>query len=474
LDGQLLKTATAPASFSPGNDFTFGAVSNAGASGCFFDELRIYNRALTEAEVAKLSERIEPIVPKRIQASGGHHDAGDYNPRSHLDVAQTLMDAYELAPKKFYDGQLNIPEQGNGIPDILDEALWALRLWIGLQDEEGGVCNGTESDGDPNFFQTVDRDPKGDFAYAKDSRASFLFAGAMAQASRLLKSVGKTDMAADYLRRARLAYDWGMKNRPQTNDAQTFGFYYTIPLAYAAAQLYHTTGNAAFHDAFLDNTPWKQKSKAKLIEDNYDLSAAAYAYAAIPPSKADPTVHSDVVRAICEEADMYINGSNKAPYKFVRNPYAPVNWGTGAYEHFLTVVWHAWAFAENKVKAKTYRDAMIRTADNTLGCNPLNICWITGLGSNCIHAPLHNSRFNPTGFSVPGMQAQGPDNKGREYNYTATLFPRRDNTPPLYCFVDAIYAIEMDEGTVQHQAETMAVFGLLLPDVKKPDDAAKK
>lgn len=474
LDGALLKTATAPASFSPGGDFLFGSVSNTGAEGCFFDELRIYNRALSDAEVAKLAERIEATVPKRIPASGGHHDAGDYNPRSHIDVAQVLLDAYELAPRKFYDGQLNIPEKDNGIPDILDEALWALRLWIGLQDEDGGVRNGTESDGDPNFFQTVDRDPKGDFAYAKDSRASFLFAGAMAQASRLLKSVGKTEMAADYLRRARRAYDWGVKNRPRTNNAQTFGFYYTVPLAYAAAQLYHTTGEAAFHEVFLDNTPWKQKSKAKMIDDNYDLSAAAYAYAAIPPSKADPTVHSDVVRAICEEADMYVNGSEKAPYKFVRNPYAPINWGTGAYEHFLTVVWHAWAFAENKVKAKTYRDAMIRTADNTLGCNPLNLCWITGLGSNCIHAPLHNSRFNPTGFAVPGMQAQGPDNKGKEYNYTATLYPIRDKTPPLYCFVDAIYAIEMDEGTVQHQAETMAVFGLLLPDMKRTaEDRAK-
>jgi hypothetical protein len=117
---------------------------------------------------------------------------------------------------------------------------------------------------------------------------------------------------------------------------------------------------------------------------------------------------------------------------------------------------------------------MIKTADNTLGCNPLNLSWITGLGSNGIHAPLHNSRFNPTGFSVPGMQAQGPDDRGREYSYTDTLFPKRDKTPPLYCFVDSIFAIGMDEGTVIHQAETMAAFGLLLPDVKKPAENEAK
>ena len=471
LDGRLLRTATASGSFSLGNDFTLGSITNTGAEGCYFDELRIYNRVLSRDEIAKLSERIEALVPKRIQASGGHHDAGDYNPRSHLDVAQVLMDAYEVAPKKFYDGQLNIPEKGNGIPDILDEALWALKLWIGLQDEDGGVYDGTESDGDPNFFQTADRDPKGDYAYAKDSRGSLRFAGAMAQASRLLKAVGKKEMAADYLRRARRAYDWGVKNKPQTNDAQGFGHHYTIPLAYAAAQLFHTTGEEAYHDAFLDNTPWKKNPKAKMIVSNsYDLSTAAYAYAAIPPSMADPTVHSDVIRAICDEADTYINGSNKAAYKFVRHPNAPINWGTGAYEHFLSVVWHAWAFTENTLKVKSYREAMIRTADNTLGCNPLNICWIVGLGSNSIHAPLHNSRFNPTGFSVRGMQGQGPDANGKEYNYVATLFPKRANTPPLYCFVDAIFAIGMNEGTVANQAETMAAFGLLLPDVKKTDE----
>jgi len=475
-DGQYIRTGTAPKSFAPGNDFLLGAITNTGAEGCYFDELRIYNRVLSADEVAKLSERIDALVPKLIRASGGHHDAGDYNPRSHLDVAQVLMDACEIAPRKFYDGQLNIPEKDNGIPDILDEALWALKLWIGLQDDDGGVYNGTESAGDPNFFQTVDRDPKGDYAFAKDSQGSLRFAGAMAQASRLLAAAGKKEMATDYLQRARRAYDWGVKNKPQTNDAKTFGNYYTVPLAYAAAQLFHTTGEDAYHTAFLENTPWKKNPKAKMIasDNSYDLSDAAYAYAAIPPAKADSAVHSDVIRAICEEADMYIDASNKAPYKFVRHPYAPINWGTGAYEHFLTVVWHAWAFTDNKLKVKSYREAMIRTADNTLGCNPLNISWIVGLGSNSIHAPLHNSRFNPTGFSVSGMQAQGPDNRGKEYNYTATLFPKRDNTPPLYCFIDCIFAIDMDEGTVIHQAETMAAFGLLLPDVKTSAENQKK
>ena len=469
-DGKLRKSATAPEKFSPGAEFVFSDLSDKGAEGSQFDELRFYNRPLTASEIETLAERIVATKPKIIQASGGHHDAGDYNPRSHIDVAQLLLDAYEVAPKKFYDGQLNIPESGNGIPDIVDEALWALKLWIGLQDDDGGVYNGTESDGDPNFVQTVELDPKGDFAFAKDAQGSFLFAGAMAQASRLLKALGKDEMADDYLARARRAYDWAIPNKPKTNDAPKFASFYTAPLAYAAAQLYHTTWEDKYHKDFLENTPWQRSPSAKLSADNgsYDLTLAAYAYAAVPASKAEPRVHSDVIRAICDEADVYLKGTQSDAYPFIRHPNAPINWGTGAYEHFLVPVWHAWAFTDNRLKAKAYREAMIHTADNTLGMNPMNLSWIVGLGSKTARAPLHNSRFNPTGFSVPGMQVQGPDVKGREYRFSETLYPKLGNAAYLYAFVDAIFAIGMDEGTVAHQAETMAAFGLLLPD-RKPE-----
>lgn len=71
----------------------------------------------------------KPLV---LAASGGHHDAGDYNPRSHIDVAQSLLDAYELKPGNFYDRQLSVPERSNSIPDIVDEAMWAARVWAGL------------------------------------------------------------------------------------------------------------------------------------------------------------------------------------------------------------------------------------------------------------------------------------------------------------------------------------------------------
>ena len=60
---------------------------------------------------------------------GGWHDAGDYNkyvPFT-IDVVHALLMAYEFNPSAFGD-DWNIPESGNGIPDILDEVPLGVRL----------------------------------------------------------------------------------------------------------------------------------------------------------------------------------------------------------------------------------------------------------------------------------------------------------------------------------------------------------
>jgi hypothetical protein len=183
VDGRLACSAEAGAGTAA--DFSLGTITAKGSGGAYFDDFRLYRRALGSEELGVLATPRPARSPVLISAYGGHHDAGDYNPRSHLDVAQTLMDAYEMAPRKFYDGQLNIPEKNNGVPDILDEAHWALRLWLDLQDQDGGVYHGSESAGDPNFVETVELDHRGDYAYAKDAAASYSFAGAAAPASRL-------------------------------------------------------------------------------------------------------------------------------------------------------------------------------------------------------------------------------------------------------------------------------------------------
>ena len=412
--------------------------------------------------LGKLPSFAEPGADP-LPAKGGHHDAGDYNPRSHLDVAQALLDAYDAAPRKFRDGQMPVPpnERADGIPDVVNEALWELRLWLGIQDPaDGGVRAGTESNGDPNFFQTVELDVLGDYAFDKDSKASFLFAGCAAQCARILKGfpkAGKT--AALLLARARKAWDWAEANPPQKR-----GDGWVSARAYAAAHLLAATGEAEYNDAFVAQTPWRADPNAPLQKDGaWDHRAAAYAYVHCAPEGAtDPAIRAAAKDAIVRDADGFINAVKNAAYPFIRHPWAPINWGTGAYENMLHPIIYAWAVTG---EAK-YRDWIVRNCDNTLGCNPMSICWMTGFGGRRIHAPLHNSRYSPDGV-LPGIQCEGPVQSGQGYNWKETAVPEvRTDSASMYTFSDCHFAIGMDEGVVNNQAKMLAAFGLLLPDAR--------
>ena len=74
--------------------------------------------------------------------SGGWHDAGDYNKYiNYADATMhSLLDAYEYAPDVWTD-DINIPESGNGIPDILDEMRWELEWFLKMQTADGSVLH---------------------------------------------------------------------------------------------------------------------------------------------------------------------------------------------------------------------------------------------------------------------------------------------------------------------------------------------
>jgi endoglucanase len=373
------------------------------------------------------------------------------------------MNAYEMAPAKFHDGQLNIPEAGNGIPDILDEAAWSFRLWMGLQEEDGGVYGGTESNGDPNFIQTVEMDPLGDYAFTREAAATYEFAGVMAQAARIWSGLGRTGEAEDYLARAHRAYAWAKANPlAAPRSPEHLAMYELSPKAYAAAQMLHTTGERGFHDDFAASAVWSMKPDAELEQHQlYDQKLAAWAYLNVPEAWCDPELRAAIREAVIHQADLFITHNATMAYRFVRHPWAPINWGTGAYQNWLDSTIWAYQLTGDPV----YRQWMVHSFDNTLGANPLGLSYITGLGVRRVRAPLHNSRYGESGEVAPGMQVQGPNQKGPGYRVQETAYPRlREDFAVLYTFVDNHFAIEMNEGTMIPMARTMAAFGLMLPD----------
>ena len=102
----------------------------------FFDS---FHRPVNVNAFRLISENI-PSPAEALELAGGWHDAADYDRRPyHLGIVGDLAAVYLLKPENFSDGQLNIPESGNGIPDILDEAVWGMRHLLSSQQEDGGV-----------------------------------------------------------------------------------------------------------------------------------------------------------------------------------------------------------------------------------------------------------------------------------------------------------------------------------------------
>jgi endoglucanase len=81
-----------------------------------------------------------PEKKRRWSPKAGWHDAGNFEMYvpSTAPTAQALLMAYAWKPDLFRDGDLAIPESGNGVPDLLDEVKWGLEWVLSMQEPDGG------------------------------------------------------------------------------------------------------------------------------------------------------------------------------------------------------------------------------------------------------------------------------------------------------------------------------------------------
>ena len=147
---------------------------------------------------------------ERIAVSGGWHDAADYDRRpAHLAVVNDLCAVYLMRPANFRDGQLAIPENANGVPDILDEAEWGLRHLLQVQQKDGGVGTWIETTGHPWPGNVASRDTMR-YAVSRATRASSL--AYAAHASLLARC--HDSFRAKYLDSAKRAWGFAMRTPP--------------------------------------------------------------------------------------------------------------------------------------------------------------------------------------------------------------------------------------------------------------------
>ena len=137
----------------------------------------------------------------------------------HLSATYDLLGLYDLNPAAFSRMKLSLPaeEMKNGLPGILDEALWQMPLWRRLQLPDGGVRGGygVWLGLLPRRDQFHDQKYAG--VYAVDHETTMHYAAAAARAARVLTAFDKK-LAAEYLESARRAWTW-VESHAKADDA---------------------------------------------------------------------------------------------------------------------------------------------------------------------------------------------------------------------------------------------------------------
>ncbi len=213
-------------------------------------------RVLIHASAAGPKRRAGEV----ISSPKGWYDAGDYNKyivNSGIST-YTLLAAYEHFPSFYKTLPVGLPESGNGLPDLLNEALWNLDWMLTMQDPaDGGVyhklTNLTFDGMVMPEAATMDR-----YVVQKTTAATLDFAAVMAAASRVLAPFdAQAPGRSARMRAAALAaWDWAQQHRlalyQQPADVVT-GAYDDTRLndefAWAAAELWVTTREARFLEA---------------------------------------------------------------------------------------------------------------------------------------------------------------------------------------------------------------------------------
>ncbi len=364
-----------------------------------------------------------------ISTPGGWYDAGDYNKyivNSGITMG-TLLSAYEDFPHYFDTLKTNIPESGNGVPDILNEAIYNLRWMLTMQDpNDGGVyhkCTNAAFDG--MVMPGVTKLPR--YVVQKGTVATLDFAAVTAQAARILGKY-KQQLPAlldSCLRASQKAWQWAMrypdsaynqnKNNQIFKPAITTGDYgdnnFTDEWFWAACELYATTQDEQY---------WQTIAKtinAKLTLPSWSNVHTLGVYTLV---RTKPVAHTNEIKglsdAVVSFADQFLQWQNNTAFETVMGGSVnDFNWGSNSNAANQGI---ALINAYLITKQKKYIDGALSNLDYILGRNATGYCFVTGIGTHSTMHPHHRpSVADGIAEPVPGLMAGGP-NPGRQDHCT--------------------------------------------------------
>lgn len=363
----------------------------------------------------------------------GWYDAGDYNKyvvNSGITVG-TLLSLYEDYPNYFQKLELNIPESGDQIPDLLDEIRWNLDWMISMQDPaDGGVYHKLTT---AKFEGMVEPHLAVSQRYlvAKSTAATLDFAAVMAQASRVYKAYFPEESVM-YLKAAEKAWNWAKENpdvlykQNEMNekfdpDVVTGAYGDNIVLdewIWAASELFITTHNLIYWDELAEADQsfklpsWNQVAWLgyySLLRHQESISLLPQEWMAILKINLLSAARSQLegIEATAFHSPMETNVRN-----FI--------WGSNAVAANQGILL---LYANEQSNEKIFVEGAFDNLDYILGKNATGYSYVTGFGSKTPLHPHHRLAVSrPDLPPLPGFIVGGPNPSQQDKcNYASSI-----------------------------------------------------
>ena len=403
----------------------------------------------------------EPLgeAPKPRRIAGGWHDAGDFGKYVGPGAVTVghLLYAWKLFPAGCGD-ELGIPESGNGIPDILNEARFELAWILQMQRSDGAFYHKLtterfaafimpEEDEMPEYLSPISRCATGDAV------------AALALAARVYRPYDAA-FADDCLAAAKRGWQWLAEhadNRPYRNPMGLMTGWYgdgsdRDERFWAACELFAATGETMYREAAegfcregrkLTQFGWTDVSGLGALCCLFDLREAAGA-----------VLYDDLKEAFLRRSEWALLTVKASGYG-TAIPATRYEWGS-----ILTSMGNAMAMIMNTLL--TGREDMLCGAigqlDYALGRNAMDLSFITGYGERQIMFPHHRpSAADGIEAPVPGLISGGPNNRN---NYP-WVKERLAGVPAAKCFLDVTDSADTNEIAIYWNSPAVFVAAYL-------------
>ena len=373
--------------------------------------------------------------------SGGWHDAGDYGRyiKTGSKAVSDLLFAYLYCPEMFGDDG-NLPESGNGIPDILDEARYELEWMLKMQNEDGGVYNTVMT---PNFAYDIspETDNQDLVLLYVETTSTGDFGGAMAIASIVYKDIdpafSETCLNAALQANYFLAYNQDlidMINPPEyiggsfKDDSDRDARFYTNMGLYVATK----------------DKKYLEEAKRQYNADNdasiglsWSTNGGYGRYIFLTnseSSKDDPEFYDIMINSLKDEATEILNyalanGYNNGLYMY--------GWGSN---HDMCVNGITMSMAYDFTGDTRFQQTALEHLNYVLGKNTLDYCYISTFGY-ASPQNIHNRLSVSHNVVYPGAMVGGANS----FREDPTIQALPENLPQAKVYLDSLSSYSTNE-----------------------------